>query len=620
MTEPTPPTPIAFKAEIRQLLDILIHSLYTDREIFLRELISNASDALNRMRYESLTNQNIYDSEAEYAIHITADKEAKTLTISDSGIGMTAEELTTNLGTIAQSGARAFIEAAQQEQQHLSEIIGQFGVGFYSAFMVAESITVTSRSYLPDAQAAQWTSTGSDTFTVSPAEKTTRGTEVTIHLKEDSLDFAEEYKLQGIIRKHSDFVAFPIYVGDNESQTNQQSAIWRRSTSEVTPEEYEEFYKHLTLEFEPPIKHIHLSVDAPIQMYALLYLPASSEHSMFAMRKEDGLKLYTRKILIQEYTKELLPEYYRFIQGVVDVEDLPLNVSRETVQSSRVIARMKKVLTSRVNNTLKDLAKNAEVYNPFWEKFGRFLKEGVATDAEGKEPLFPLLRFHTTINPDVWNSLDEYIGRMKPDQKKIYFILGEDNKSVVRSPHLDYFQKNDYEVLLLTETIDSFMLMGLRSYEGFDLQNVAAADLELPGVEKPPESEDAPEEPVLSEETQVLVNRFKDVLGERVTNVRTTDRLSDSVARLVDPEGTMGQEMQRVYRLLEQEFDVPKKILELNPDHPILVKFSALAPEDPRGELIIEQIYANALLIEGLLPDPASMIPRIEGLMDDALK
>ncbi len=619
----TPTQPIAFKAEIRQLLDILIHSLYSEREIFLRELVSNASDALNRLRFEMLTNREVHDADVELAIQITADKDAKTITITDTGIGMTTEELTTNLGTIAQSGAREFIQAAKENQASLTDIIGQFGVGFYSAFMVAETVTVISRSYRPEAAAAQWESSGGDTFTVVPAEKAERGTTIIIHLKEDALEFADEWKLRQIVRKHSDFVAFPVYVGEGENrqQANHVTSIWRQAAREVKAEEYDEFYKQLTLEMDPPLAHAHIVTDAPVQLYALLFIPGSSQRGMFALRKEDGLKLYARKVLIQEYHKDLLPEYYRFVHGVVDSEDIPLNVSREMVQNNPVMARLKKILTGRVTGMLKSLAddkENPDKYLKFWEAFGDHVKQGIAVEQTDRESLYPLLRFRTTTVGDKWSSLTDYVGRMKPGQQKIYYLLGDDPRSMTRSPHLDYFRENGYEVVLFTEIVDSFMLLGLQKYEGFDLQNVAAADLELPAADndKPAEAST----PMPDAEFSTLVDRFKTQLGDRVSDVRATERLRGSMARLVDPDGTMGQEMQRVYKILEKDYETPKKVLELNPRHPTLAGLGQRPADDPLAQALIEQIYESALLIEGLHPDPASMIPRIEQLMAAALK
>ncbi len=614
--------PIAFKAEIKQLLNILIHSLYTDREIFLRELVSNASDALTQMHFLSLTEREVYDPDAELKIQISVDEEEKIITITDTGIGMTEEELIQNLGTIAQSGARAFLEAAQEGdiQQSLVDVIGQFGVGFYSVFMVAEWVRVTSRSYQPDAEAAFWYATGGDTFEVGAAEQEGRGTSIEIKLNAESEEFAQEYRLREIVKKHSDYVAYPIYIGDSEEQVNAQTALWRQSPREVEENQYNDFYRQLTLDFEPPLAQIHYVVDAPLQMYALLYFPAKMERGMFSLRKDDGLKLYVRKVLIQDYNTDLLPRYLRFLQGVVDTEDLPLNVSRETIQDNPLIAKMRKVVTNQVVNKLKSMAQDeAENYVNFWENFGVFIKEGIASEPGESETLAPLVRFHTTTDTENWTSLSDYVQRMKDGQEKIYFILGDDDRSVARSPHLDYFRQNDYEVILFTDPMDSFMLMGLRKFADFDLVNVASPDLELPAAEDTPEDEPQPEK-IPEADFDNLVARFKFQLGERVTDVRATDRLRNSVARLVDPEGTMDQEMQRVYRYLEREYEIPKKVLELNPRHPIIAKLSKLEEGDELGQEIIEQIYDSALLIEGLHPDPASMLPRIQDLMEKALE
>ena len=610
--------PIAFKAETRQLLDILIHSLYTEREIFLRELISNASDALTRMGFEMLTNRDVLDADVELSIRILPNESEGTLTIVDAGIGMTAEEMVTNLGTIAHSGAREFFAAAQQSGKTVSDLIGQFGVGFYSAFMVAEWIRVTSRSYRKEAQAAAWFCTGADTFTIEPAEKAERGSAVTIKLKEDAKEFLQEHRLSEIIRKHSDFVPFAIYVGESKEQANRQTAIWRQQPREVEQKDYDEFYQQLTLDFEAPLTHAHMSVDAPAQMYAILYVPAKLERSMFSPRKEDGLKLYARKVLIQEYNKDLLPEYLGFVQGVVDSEDLPLNVSRESVQSNRIMALLKKLVTTKVIDTLKKLAQDdAAKYETFWKSYGRAIKQGVAIEQNEPEALYPLLRFRTTDQPEQWSSLDDYVARMKPDQKAIYYIMGDDERSVLYSPHLDMVRRHGYPVLLMTDPLDSFMLVRLNKYKDFPVSNVATANLALPEGDENKKDEKPPEE--VQAEYAPLIERFKSKLGERVTDVRTTDRLVDSPARLVDPEGALNQEMQRVYRMLNRDFEAPKKVLELNPRHAILARLQALPAEDPRGELVIEQIYEDALLIEGLHPDPASMIARIQKLIEAAL-
>ena len=615
--------PIAFKAETRQLLDILIHSLYTEREIFLRELISNASDALTRLNFELLTNREVLAPEAELAIRLIPDPEEKTLTIRDTGIGMSEQELITNLGTIAQSGAREFLNIAKESSKDktegvkLSDLIGQFGVGFYSVFMVADWVRVESRSYNPDAQAASWYSTGSDTFTVEPAEKDQRGTDVIIKLKEDAAEFSEAHRLREIVRRHSDFIPFPIYIGDETEQVNRQTAIWRQSPREVNEEDYADFYKQLTLDYEPPLAHAHMVVDAPVQMYALLYVPRSPQKGLFSLRREDGLKLFARKVLIQEYNKDLLPEYLGFVQGVVDSEDIPLNVSRESVQSSRLMAQLKKLITSKVLDTLSDMAeKDAETYVQFWEGYDRYIKQGIAMEQNDSKPLYPLLRFHTTAKLDEWVSLDEYVERMKLDQKEIYYILGDDESSLLFSPHLDVVRHYDYEVLLMAEPVDAFMLVNLKEYNDIPLVNVANADLSLPEQEEKIEGEKEGEE----KDFTALLERFKNQLGEKVSEVRVTDRLTDSPARLVDPQGALNQEMQRVYRLLNHDFVAPKKVLELNPRHKIINRLNDLPVEDPRSDLIIDQIYEDALLIEGLHPDPARMISRIQKLIESALE
>ena len=603
-----------FKAETKQVLNILIHSLYKDREVFLREMLSNASDALNRIRFEMLTNQDVLDPKAELSIRITPDKEAATLTIQDTGIGMTKDEIIENLGTIAQSGARNFIEAAKDKNVDLTQVIGQFGVGFYSVFMVAEWVRVTTRSYKPRAKAVSWYATGEDQFQISPAEMKERGTKIEIKLKEDAAEFADEFRLKNIIHKHSDYIGFPIYVGDDEKQVNKQTSLWRTSKSEVTEEQYKEFYKQVTLDFEDPLLHIHTITDAPVQLYSLLYIPGKGERGFLSLRKDDGLKLYSRNILIDEYNKDLLPDHLRFVQGVVDSEDLPLNVSRETVQTVGLLPRLKKVVTGQVMKELENLAKNdAEKYNTFWQEFGVYLKQGIAANPVEAESIQPLLRFKTTTHPDAWSSLDNYTGRMGDDQKEIYYIVGEDPKSVLLSPHLDHFQSQGIEVLLLTDPMDSFMLMGLNKYKDFELKNVAQADVETPDKDK----EEAKKESIPEDEFKTLVERFKEVLGERVEDVRSSNRMSKSVARLVDPDGSLNPELQRVYKYLGKEYEVPKKILELNPSHAILKNL--VGKESELQTLVIEQIYDSTLLVEGLHPDPSSMAPRIQQIIEAAL-
>lgn len=611
----------AFKAETKQLLDILIHSLYKDHEVFLRELISNASDALNRMRFEMLTNRNVLEPDLALDIHISVNKDERLLVIEDSGIGMTKEEIIENLGTIAQSGAREFVKAAGESKKDLIQVIGQFGVGFYSVFMVAEWVKVTSRSFLPEASPISWYAVGDDSFKVEPADKVSRGTRIEIKLKDESKEFLEEYRLKEVIRKHSEYVGYPIFMGEDKQQVNKQTSIWRTSKQEVSEEQFKDFYRQLTLDLDDPMMHIHLVTDAPVQIYSMLFIPSKAERGILSIRREDGLKLYSKNILIDEYCKDLLPEYLRFIQGIVDCEDLPLNVSRETIQATGMMTKLKKIITGQVLKELHELARaDHDMFISFWKEYGVFLKQGIASNQPESDQIQGLLRFKTDLNVDDWTSLEDYIQRMQVGQKEIFYIIGDEPKSILRSPHLDYFNARKVEVLLLTEPIDSFMLLGLHKYKEFELKNVTSGQPELPVIEDEESKREEKSKPIPDEEMKGLTNLFKEVLGERVQDVRTTDKLTRSIARLVDPEGSMNPELQRVYKLLEKEYETPKKILELNPVHPILGKLVMLEGEDVLKKNIVEQVYESALLMEGLHPDPASMVNRLEWLMETVLE
>jgi molecular chaperone HtpG len=609
-------TPVAFKAEIRQLLDILAHSLYTDREIFLRELISNASDALHRVQFEMLTNREVLNPEADLAIHISVDEENRTITIKDSGIGMTRDEMVENLGTIAQSGARNFLQRAREEQHKGSEIIGQFGVGFYSVFMVADRVVVSSRSYQPDAEAVRWEATGGDTYVIGTGERAERGTTIEVHLKEDAKEFANAWRVEQIIRRHSSFVDWPIYVGDK--QANEQKAIWRRPSRDVEAAEYTDFYRQLTMEMEEPLAHIHLSTDAPVDLHTILFIPSRRERGLIERRVEGKIKLYSRKVLIQEDNKDLLPNHFRFIEGVVDSEDLPLNISRETVQSNLVMQRLRKTITSRVMRELNDMVENEpEKYRTFWQEFGVFLKEGIATDYESRDDLLKLLRFNSTHDPEALISLADYKSRMIDGQTEIYYVLAADLGAAQRSPHLDPLLSRGLEVLLLTDIMDSFMLTSLREYEGMKLRNIDDANLELPG------EAEAREEAVSDEDFDRLRERAAAVLGERVTEVRASRVLRDSPARLVSAEDIPGREMQRIQRMLGQETTVAPRMLELNRSHPLVARLAERInanADDPITAAIIEQLYDNALLLEGIHENPAGMISRLQTLIEAAAR
>lgn len=615
----TQPESLEFKAEVQQLLHILSHSLYTEREIFLRELISNASDALNRVQFEMLTNAEVLDPEVELATRIDFDEEAKTLTISDTGIGMTRAELIENLGTIAHSGAMAFLKKLEAEQR-VGDIIGQFGVGFYAVFMVADKVSVTSRSYLPGESAWTWVSRGDNTYTLNPAEKAERGTVIEIDLKEDAAEFASAWRLEQIVKKHSDYVAFPIYVKDKIA--NQQTALWRKPASEVTDDEYNDFYRQLTLDFEKPLLHLHIITDAPVDIRSVLYIPRHRERGLFRMRPDHGLKLYSRNVLIQEDTKDMLPEYLRFVEGVVDSTDIPLNVARESVQSTRTMGHIKKALRGRVLKVLRELGEeNPEEYKIFWEVFGPFIKEGVAMDFGGRDDVVPLLRFPTSKSNGALVALSEYAARMIEEQNDIYYILGDDLNAVARSPHLDAFTARDLEVLYLVDPLDAFMVQNLREYEGKSLKNVDDPDLQLPEVAEDKSTEKAETE-LPAEVFGKLIVRFKQVLGERVADVRESKLLKGSPCRLVSPDSGPDREMQRVRRLIEQDYEVPVKILEINRAHTLIQNLARLVEKEfanPLIDLTVEQLFENLLLLEGLHPNPAQMAPRIQELLERAI-
>ncbi len=624
------PEALEYRTEVKQLLDILAHSLYTDREIFLRELISNASDALNRLQFEMLTNHAVVDPDAELAVTLIPDPDAKTLTVRDTGSGMNRDELVTNLGTIAHSGAKAFLQNANAGQAALEEIIGQFGVGFYSVFMVADEVTVTSRSYRPEDQAWTWRSRGDSTYTLEPADQQTRGTTIVIRLKEDAGEFAQPWRIEQIVKKHSDYVSFPIYLAtakpaDDESATprvlNRRSALWRQSPSKVTREEVNEFYKQLTFDSADPLLHVHLVADAPVNVRALLFVPAKRERGRLRLHAEHGLRLYSRKILIQSANRDLLPDHYRFVDGVVDSDDLPLNVSREMVQSNPVMRQLRRALANRLNRELKTLAEEQpDRYRTFWEEFGVYLKEGVALDASSQEALVELLRFRTTKSDGQWCSLADYVARMKSDQGAIYYVLGEDLRSVARSPHLDYFHAHDLEVLLLVDPIDGFMVSMLREFQGKPLQNVDDAGLSLP--ETPAAAQSDADAAAPAEGFDAVIARAKQVLGERVLDVQPSKQLVTSPCRLVSPADSFDRDLQRLRRLTEEDYVTPKKILELNRRHPLMVNLASMVtarPDDPLIDATIEQLFDNALLLEGLHANPVDMVERIQTLMEAAV-
>lgn len=617
-------TAYAFKAEIKQLLQILVHSLYKEQDIFLRELISNASDALTRLQFEMLTKHDVVDPDAELAIRIEVpeveEDEPKRLIIKDSGVGMTREELIENLGTIAQSGARQFLEKLEEGADiTAADVIGQFGVGFYSVFMVASEVAVISRSYKPEAEAAQWISDGGETYQIEAADKSDRGTEIHLTLRKDAEEFANDWKLKQVIKKHSDFVRFPIYVG--EEQANQQEPLWRKRPSEIEQEDYDNFYRQMTMEFEPPLTQIHFNSDAPVNVRALLYIPAKREPGILASRKEPGVMLYSHNVLIQEYCTDLLPDWLNFIDGVVDSEDLPLNVSRETVQNNVMMRQLGKLIKGRVLRELKKLAKDDdEKYEAFWQEYGRVLKEGIAIDPAAKEDILPFLRYKSSKSDDKLVSLDHYIEQMGEEQDAIYYVLGDDDSSVANSPHLDPFKARDIEVLYWTDPLDAFIAPGLQSYKEKEFKNIDDANIELPDLE----GDEEQAEPALEEAAfNLFVGKCVTTLGDRVTEVRESKVLKSSPVRLVAPEGSENREMDRIQRMINKDYEVPKRVLEVNRNHPLVVNLAHLISAEPDSELIelgIEQLYDSALVQEGLHPNPASMLPRIQQLLELATR
>ena len=619
--EQTPTSDYRFKTEVKQLLQILVHSLYKEQDIFLRELISNASDALTRMQFEMLTNRDVLDPDAELAIRIeipeVGEDEPKKIIIKDSGVGMTKDELVTNLGTIAQSGAREFLAKLEENDGvDPSDVIGQFGVGFYSVFMVADEVRVISRSYKKRAKAAAWISDGSEAFQIEPADKRDRGTEMHITLKKDAAEMASEWKLKQIIKKHSDFVRFPIYLG--EEQVNQQTPLWRKQPSQVEAEDYTNFYRQMTMDFEEPLTTIHFASDAPVNVRALLFIPAKREPSILASRKEPGVMLYSHNVLIQEYCTDLLPKWLEFIDGVVDSEDLPLNVSRETVQNNRLMRQLGKMIKGRVLRELKKLAESdPEKYAQFWAEYGRYFKEGTAIDPTAKDDVLPYFRYHTSNSDGELTSLDAYLERMPESQKEIYYVTGDSVSSVANSPHLDPFKARDLEVLYWVEPLDALIAPSLQAYKETPFKNIDDADIELPEAEDATE-DDGEDSALEDKDFNAFIGRCVTTLGDKVLEVRASKVLKNSPVRLVSPADAQNKEMDRIQRLLNQDYEIPKRILEVNRNHPLVAHLTHLVTNQPDSDLIalsIEQLYDSALIQEGLHPNPADILPRVQQLL-----
>jgi len=605
-----------FQTEIRQLLDIVINSLYTDREIFLRELISNAADASERLRYLQLSGQEIKDKDLPLEIRITPNEEAKTLTISDNGIGMTKEDLIENLGTIAHSGSKAFIQRlAESGDKKDLNLIGQFGVGFYSAFMVAEKVSLTTRSYQPDAQGYRWESDGRGSYSISEEQDLPRGTVITLHLKDDAKEFANEYTIKRIIKQYSSFVPYPVYVKDEKVNTVQ--ALWTKNKNEISQEEYTEFYKYIANAYDEPLLTMHFTSDAPINLNALLFVPKTNMEKFGFGRLEPGVNLYCKKVLIQEKAKDILPEWLRFVNGVIDSEELPLNISRETMQDSALVAKLNKMVTGRFLKFLDEQAKNEpEKFKEFWKEFSIFLKEGAANDFTHRKDILKLLRFESSKSePGELISLEDYVSRMKEGQECIYYINGPSRELIEAGPYLEVFKNKDYEVIYTFDSIDDYVFDVIREYEGKRLLSADHEDLKLENTDQSSEEEKALSE----EELKAFSTWLKEVLGDKVTEVRESKRLVDSPAIILTHYGT--HSLQRMLQIMNRDLqDVPPGILEINPKHVLIQRLNELRKtDDPFAKVAAEQLFANAQIAAGIIVDPRHMVNRLNEILAKAL-
>jgi len=611
-----------FKAEIKQLLNILVHSLYTNKEIFLRELISNASDALDKLRFESISGTEITDNELPLEIRVDFNTDKGTITISDTGIGMTKDEIITNIGTIAKSGTAEFLDKLKDNKSDISNIIGKFGVGFYSVFMVAKEVVIKTKSFRKDSQPWIWKSDGLGSYEIdSTNEPLKRGTQIEIHLRDEEKEFAEKYRLQSIIKKHSNFISFPIYL--EAERVNTISALWREPKSSITKEQYNEFYKYLTYDTDEPLDVIHVSVDAPIQFNGLMFIPKKNMDMFGYNRSEYGLDLYVKRVLIQHQNKDLLPEHLSFIKGVVDSEDLPLNISRETLQENLVFHKISQNVTTQVLNFLTKMANDQpEKYVEFWKEHGRIFRMGYA-DWANREKYAELLRFNSSISKDAveLTSLNAYVSRMKTDQKEIYYISGASRDAIVSNPHLEIFKNKGMEVLYMYDPVDEFVMDSLREYKTFALKSVEQADLQ--SLEKFDDiiPEEKTEDLSKDEEKTFknLLKHIKDILGDRVTEVRESKRLIDSPSVLVNPADGMTSQMQKILHIVNKDTSVPKKIMEINKKHKLirnLVKIYEKNKNDDYINLVVEQLYESSLLLEGYLTDPHKLVGRIKSLLE----
>ena len=617
---------LGFQAEVKQLLQLMIHSLYSNKEIVLRELISNASDAADKLRFEALANYGLYENDSELKIRVAFDKLARTVTISDNGIGMNREEVINNIGTIAKSGTREFFNALTGDQAKDANLIGQFGVGFYSSFIIADKVTLVSRR-AGSAEAVKWESTGEGDYTLEAADKSSRGTVITLHLREGEDEFLSDWKLKSIIRRYSDHITLPILMNksewkegeevptDEDETVNKASALWARAKSEITEEEYQEFYKHVSHDFEAPLSWSHNRVEGKQEYISLLYVPNRAQFDLYDREHRHGIKLYVKRVFIMDDAEQLMPQYLRFVRGVIDSTDLPLNVSREILQHSKDIDAIKAGSVKKVLALLEDLAQNEpEKYAAFWKEFGRVLKEGPGEDFANKDKIAGLLRFASTNldNEEQVVSFKQYIERMKEGQEVIYYITADSFAAAQHSPHLEIFRKKGIEVLLLSDRVDEWFLASLAEFEGKKLQSVAKGDLDLGKLEDEAEKE---QQKKVEDEFKSLIERIQKSLGDAVKEVRVTHRLIDSPACLVSGVHDMSGNLERILKAAGQKAHSTKPVLEINPRHSIVLKLNTESDEARFGDWA-HILFDQALLAEGgQLEDPASFVRRINILL-----
>ena len=608
------PQKFEFQSEIKQLLDIVVHSLYTEKEIFVRELVSNASDALEKLRHLQLTEKEIFDDRLELEINITTDDKAKTFMIQDFGVGMTQAELVENLGTIAHSGSKAFLKALGENDQKGANLIGQFGVGFYSAFMVAKNVKVYTHSWRNAEPGLLWTSDGSGSYEIEESEGQRRGCKIVVELKDECSEYAQEYRVKELLERYSAFVGFPINL--NGRRINTVQALWLRNKAEIKDEEYTEFYKYQAHAHDEPRLRLHFSADAPLQINALLFVPKENTEKFGLARAEPSVAMYCRKVMIEAHPKDLLPEWLRFLKGVIDSEDLPLHISRETMQDKALVEKLNKVIAKRFLKFLEEEAKaRPEAYDDFFREFGIYLKEGAALDYTHKDQLAKLLRFESSLTEKgKLTGLADYVSRMKEGQKEIYYLLGPNRAALEAGPYLEGFKARNLEVLFCYEAVDEYVMNNMHEFEGKKLAAADHSDTKLEDLPKPPEGET-----LTADETKALAKWLKETLGERVAEVKASERLVDSPAVALNADKFMSPHMRRMMKAMNKDgADTPLRVnLEINPRHAVIRRLAATRDSAPeKAKLVAEQILDNSLIAAGLLDDPTSMIQRLYKILE----